>query len=684
MQRIATGFASTALVLLGALLLTPGALAQASDDVVLDEPVLPSTPTIDNNAASKTLRSPVLGTFADQPQRWYEELVPTISEATMSWIAVVMILLLTLQTRPLLTMRNLDGLMLAAVALLFVLRDNTTVVGDPATGETVQFWSYTWLTVVGAYWIFRGVQLAFARRVPRMNVNVSEGGLMVLVAAALLFTLNTIANKPLTATGRDALTGARDALVGGIYTAETGKLPYGDALSNDARSPLLFLASGGCVRVWETAFGPLMIEGDELVEEVDESLVINWDNRQMWLSPDVWPLVDRGPVRLLNALLFILLLGAVSVIGGRLHSVALAQTFIVILCVFPGSVECFLRPEITLPATLLAWTVAFALLPGAGLFSMILAVAAGLAWPWAFLALPILLAYWFRSGWQAFGAVLGLLAGAAGGLALVTFTANPALPREGGALAQAGIAPEYAATAVDGEIVITRSVIETPPPRTFKSFIWEFLLQQDDVRLAQGPGRGELALPRDVSASAIKYQQIAAGPASREDLQAAYRVAAENLPFAQRMWLAARTVLEATWRPGAVSAAPPKGAWDVWIEADNDASVDRWTNVRRASKVALGLLALVLAGLLWFGDKPRRQHLVGSLLALAAGALIVAWLGAASNWVWLLPMILASFALSAEPPATAERSKVRGGIEPPRVPAGPGPQGAAPRITVER
>ncbi|MFQ5807757.1 MAG: hypothetical protein ACE5I3_15025, partial [Phycisphaerae bacterium] len=305
------------------------------------EPVVQNAPggspvTSDESAASKTPHTGGVGTLVSEKpaSALWADFLPELSGSTLAWIAAVVILLLTLQTKPLLSWHNLDGLVLALTALLLSLRNNGGVIqGDP-TGQTVQWWTYLLLTLVGLYWVARGLKLLLAKTVPALGPNVSEGAMIVLIIAGLCIAASHVAKAPLSA-------GSRDGLIGGICVAETGQLPYGDAFGHDARSPLLYLLHAGVVKLVEPTYEPSL-----------DPVAMRWADRKAWLNDAAWETVDLTAVRLVNALLFVLLVGALAGIGHRHHSIALGQMLVVILCIFPGALECLARPEIMLPTTL--------------------------------------------------------------------------------------------------------------------------------------------------------------------------------------------------------------------------------------------------------------------------------------------------------------------------------------------
>lgn len=656
-DRHAIWHVATTLVCVLALVAPPVAVAQQPTPQDLpDDTPFPAQEL----APSKALRTHGVGTIAPPtpstmlgPDLW-----PDLSRPTLTWIAVVVILLLTLQSKPVFSWRNIDGVVLALAAVLLALRDNRDVIrGDPV-GFSVQWWAYLLLAIVGLYWLARGLKLLMSKTAPALGPNVSERALVILVLAGLFVAFSFVARAPISAA-------SRDGLIGGIYTAETAKLPYGDALGHDARSPVLYLLHAGAARLVQPTY---QLGG--------EPVSMRWQDREAWLDEAAWETVDLTPVRLVNALLFVLLFAALAGIGHRLHSVAVGQTLVAIVCFFPGALECFARPDIMLPTVLLAWSIAFVKVPGVGgILSVFLLVLAGLAWPWAWLALPAMLAYYVRRGWHALGAPIGLLAGIALALIGVTALVAPTLPRHDGALAGAGITPDYTARlSDDGTPIIERHRPDELVERTFKSWLWRLLLRPDEIRL-DSPAT-QSALPNGVDAGSVRYRDVVAGGEARELLQRRYREALARESAATRWWTALRTLLEATWKPATVPAQPRTGTWELWAGGASG-SAARWTWIRRSSKIVAGLLSLLVALALIRGPRRQLHHLIGALLMVSAATLLVSWIGPTTNWVWLMPALLGVLAVRGEPVAASVVAPVS-----PDLP--PYEHGPAPRITVEK
>jgi hypothetical protein len=142
------------------------------------------------------------------------------------------------------------------------------------------------------------------------------------------------------------------------------------------------------------------------------------------------------------------------------------------------------------------------------------------------------------------------------------------------------------------------------------------------------------------------------------------------------MWASLRSLLEATWKPSKAPARPMTGVWDLWAAGQPD-SAGRWTVVRRTAKIVVALLALLVAALMIRGERKQPHQLMGALLMVSAATLLISWMGAATNWVWLMPTALATLAARS---GTAGARSTR----PPASELPPLDLGPAPRITVGR
>lgn len=595
---------------------------------------------------------------------------PDLSWPTVCWLGAILILALTLRLRPIAWARNLDALVLAGMCLLLALRDADW----PTAQATLTYgnWAYLGLTAAMVYWLLRAIAVIWSRKPMTHSGTIGNGVQVVAVAVGLALCVHQLATAPMS-------DGSRDGLLGGIYTAGTGKLPYGALENVDQRSPLLYLLFAGTTQ--------LVPPTVSLPEAGLTALPMTWDDHAQWLAEDWGSAGNLAVVRLVNALLFVLLICGVYLIGARFQAPGGTWTMVAALCVFPGTLECLALPEILLPTVLLVWTLALALLPGiGGLLATFAIVVAGLAWPWAWLGVPIVLAYFWRQGWH----ILGSLVGLAGGIALLVFgvaqAVQPAMPRPGGALHLAGQPPVFTATLAEDEtIVLHLSSIDATPtdsgPAAATALGWRYLVELDEARLA--PGDLKLDWPNSVDSRSIFYREIDATAAARDALQRSYLATLATLPDWQQLLVKTRTLMEATWLPAIPAPLPIEGAWRHW---GGPPPLERtWVMIRRATKVLVGLAVVWAMLAIFFGARTRPRYLVGVLLLLSTGSLLASETGAATFLLWPLPLIVALWAVN-EPSAAVNAARQR--IQQPRpAPAPtfnpPPARGAAPRITFE-
>jgi hypothetical protein len=594
---------------------------------------------------------------------------PDLQWPTLCWLGAVVILALTIHLRPLLSLRNLDSLVLAGTALLLGLRDTA---GSPPRGPyTWQWWAYAGLVAVTVYWVLRGIGLLLTTRAVQQTDLASSGTRLVLLIVALALCVQRIATAPLSAS-------SRDGIVGGIATAHSGKLPYGDAPKFGSQSPLLYLLHAGAVRV----LPPTLVPADETTGRQ-----MTWQDRDWWLAEPWTSSANLGAARLVNAVLFVLMLIGLGVIGVHWRAPGAAWTMIAVFCIFPGTLACLARPDIMLPAVLLVWTFALALVPGlGGLFATLCLVLAGLAWPWAWLGLPVLLAHCWRRGWHVLGSIVGVLAGIAVCVLGLGWLVRPSLPRADGALALAGLPPTYSARLADHDTLIvdqrTAATQEGAAP-VLSRYLWRFLVDSESAPLkdaTQGPGALKIDWPNGTSESSVLYRQVDAGAAARQALLPSYRSAIEQMSDGTRLLVAGRTVLEATWMPAEVERPAVVGVWEFW--GGPAPITGRWLLVRRIVKAVVVLLVLWAALAVFFGRRVSQRHLLATLLITAAGTLLASASGPVTNWVWPLPLITALWAVH-EPLSLLTPRPAAPRTPPPFSPPPPVPPPGPPRITVE-
>ncbi len=573
------------------------------------------------------------------------EFWPDLSWPTVCWFGAIAILLMTIRVQFKYWLHNADGKILAAMCLLLALRG----VAGTWAGHSWLWWAYLGLTVAMLYWLLRGLSRVVATGPVENPVTVSHGVRAVMLLVALAVSFYDIATAPLS-------TASRDAVVGGLITAETGHLPYGEAPAYESRNPLLYLTYGGAVQV---------IKPDLLDPETGTSRPLTWEDRDWWQSRETWlEDADLPAARLVNALLFLGVLAGLLVIGQQLHSGPMARGMVVMFCLFPGTLECLPQPDIMIATLLLTWAVAFSLVPGVrSLLGMLVAVLAGAAWPWAWLAVPVLLLHFFRQGAaHVVGSIVGLLGGVALCVAGILAFVSPAPPRADGALQMAGEQPTYAArVGTDGTLELERLSIATQPteeagPATAP--LWDWLISSDTLALNV----------EQIPEAEIAFTQIRATGNARDVVRNAYvREAAEASDWT-RFLVHTRTLLEATWIPAARPQPQIAGTWHFW--GGPPPMEGRWVMIRRIGKVVVGLLTIWMALLMLSHQRRDPRYLVSALLVVLSGGLLVSEFGAGTYLVWVTPLILAHLAVehagSKPPPPETRRSRARLAGGPPR------------------
>lgn len=606
--------------------------------------------------------------------------LPMTGGTGLMWLAIVFTLVLMLRLDALISLRNLDALVLAASCVLLMLRwsQETPAIGG---GKTLQWWSYLLLTAAAGYWLLRGLFLTRARRVAAHDGNVSPGAMLVLASFGLAVALTQIATAPLAPA-------SRDGLIGGYYLASTGKLPHGQTVGADGQSPLLYLLHGAAVKV---APVHVLHDGNRVPPE--------WGERAKWMSGNWWEGASDASARLVNGFLLIATLAALVGIGTLLDSLAAGLTMAAVFCVFPGVVECLPRPDVMLPAALASWVLALALLPGAGgLLCGFAIVVAGLASPWLWLLLPVLLGFNLRNGMSGIGSMLGAAAGAAAVLAGLVWFVSPSVARADGALAAAAIQPPWQGTISDGWTLTLAPRVASAPSSTdwvdrAQSGVWRWLLN-DGARLQEATGAVPpwRVAPAGMNAADISFHdvEITDGAAPYQDEYA--RRMSQHL-IGERLVAVLRTVAEATTLSAEPAPEAMSGAWAAWA-AWRPGSDATWSQIRRLTKLGVGLLALLVAGLLYSFGRRRDFHLVGGFLAVCAAVTLASTSGAVGNLATLLPFVLALVAVNGEvaadapPPRAAFQRSLHG--DAPQAPpplGGPRPpaiRSAGPRISIEK
>ncbi|MCG3126378.1 MAG: hypothetical protein CHACPFDD_01213 [Phycisphaerae bacterium] len=620
--------------------------------------------------AGETRLAPAAGSQAARD--W----LPMTGGTGLMWLAIVVTLVLMVRLDAIISLRNLDALVLAGSCVLLMLRWSQETAA--AGGQTLQWWSYLLLTSAAAYWLLRGLLLTRARRAAEHVGNVSPGAMLVLGSFGLAVALTQVATAPLSPA-------SRDGLIGGHYFASTGKLPHGQTVGVDQQSPLLYVLHGAAAKI---APVHVLLDGNRVPPE--------WGERDKWMVGNWWEGASAASARWVNGFLLLATLAALVGIGSLLDSLAAGLTMATVFCVFPGAVECLPRPEVMLPTALASWALALSLLPGAGgLLSGFAVIVAGIGSPWLWLLLPVLLGFNLRRGVSGFGNLLGAGVGVAAVLAGLVWFVAPSVARADGALAAAGIQPPWVGTISDNTTL-------TLAPRTAgapsapdwvdraQSAVWRWLLN-DGARLQEPTGAvppWKLA-PAGMNPADISFHDVDVTQGATEYQDEYARRMSSHL-IGERLVAVVRTAAEAT----SLQAAPPanvESAWAAWA-AWKPGSEAAWNQARRLTKLGAGVMTLLVALLLFSARQVREFHLVGGFLAVSAAVALASSSGAVGNLAMLLPSVLALIAVNGEVVADATPrvalQRMRGeaantapaaaGSRPPAV------RSAGPRISIEK
>jgi len=444
---------------------------------------------------------------------------------------------------------------------------------------------------------------------------------------------------------------------------ETGRLPYGDSAGSDGRSPLLYLIHAPVVRAVPPSITP---------PDAGPLQPLRWAQRATWSGPGWAEWSDPAAPRLVNAALFIGLVLGLYLIGRRLGAPALGPTMIAIFCVFPGVIENLARPDVLLTALLLTWSVALALLPVVGpLLSTAVLALAGVAWPWAWLGLPALLAWHLRRGWALLGALIGLAGAAAAGVAGLLTLVPVTLPRADAALRLAGAEVRFDARVAEGATIVLdeRPRPDQPAaPAALTARLWRMLLEAESVPLRDAAARQlQLDWPNDADSAGVLMRAVAATPDAALLLDPVYRAAVKELPASRRALVALRTVLEAVWVPARPETPEFRPAWALW---GGDPLSGRALFWHRTAKAGAAVLAAVIAVVILLARSVGHRHLVGGLLGVTAAAVLASHAGAPSHSAVLLPLVLLVWAVQEAPAASGPVDTARiaarlAGREPP-------------------
>lgn len=572
-----------------------------------------------------------------QVERFSTDFWPDLSWPTVCWFGAIALFAVTVRQKPLASVRNFDALVLAGMCLLLALRGAPG--GSSEATQSRLWWPYLGLTLAVAYWLVRGIWLLAARQPARQPHRPFAAMQAVLLGVGLALCIHQLATAPISS-------GSRDAIVGGLFTAAHGKLPYGDVEGFDSRSPLLYLLHAGALKLVPPTI-PRPAEGLSRV-------AMTWENREEWLAEPWLESADLAAARLVNGLLFVGVVVGLYLIGCRLQGSTGGWMMAALFCLFPGTLECLPQPDIMLPTLLLTWAVVLTLLPGiGGVLATFCLVLAGVAWPWAWLGLPILLAYFWRRGWQAAASTAGLAAGAVLCLFACDWLVQPTIPRASGALRMAGLQPLYEAhLAYEDTLVIHRREVseeQTESP-AISYYLWRPLVEAGSVSLRDTSSVGsalKVDWPNGVNGRTVLYRQVHPTDQARPVLQAAYRSAVGATPRLTRQLVGLRTVLEAAWVPAHYREPPLIGTWRLWggpppMDAD-------WVLIRRLVKALVALVVIWASLAIFFGRRLETRHLLAALLAATSGSLLASELGGVTYLVWVLPLLTSLWALDELP-----------------------------------
>ncbi len=571
---------------------------------------------------------------------------PVLRGPTQAWVAALLVLLACWQGTALFSMRNVTAALLALSAFVFLLRDASGVVTLGAIPISANTLALGLLVGLALFALVRGLGLVFRGPGPAAQPNLSRGGALLLLLAGLGVAAEHIVGATLSPA-------SKDGLVGGVYTAKTGRLPYGEAEVPQSQSPLVYLLYAGAARLGD----PRWFDADGHVQP------LTWDNRATWRERD-WPtrLHPLTPALAAGGALLLIVL-AVYVCGLRLAGAEFGAAMAAILCVHPAITECLGHVEWLVPAALLSWSVAVLFVPGVGAWlAPAMLVIAGAAWSWAWLGLPALLAFFARRSLPALlAALVGTLGGAAALLALVTAVATPSWPYLERSFAAAGVTPaQYVSLSPEGPAQRTVNQDQPPAHNTLLAPLWRWLLAGDDAIVDE---------------------------TQRAALRGEYERGHAAVDFPTRARMALRTMLESVWLGPPAEAAPQPSTWAAWRSGGGGSMSERIELVRRLAKGAVIVLALGLALAIFIGRPQHPGVVAGAMLVIAAGVLLAGATGAASNWVWLLPLLLIG-ELLYEPRLAGPVATGPVATKPRRAPdAGPIPLasgGSLPRITIER
>lgn len=599
---------------------------------------------------------------------------PNLDAPTLGWIAAVVTLALTLRPRQVISQRSLDGLVFAAACVLYPQRSSEAAFFGGAL--TAQWWALTGLAVAAGYFAIRGIVLLVQRRAePLVGGPLPGGAATVLTIAGLALCIAFISTRPVGEA-------AREGFLGGLKLIDTGTFPYGDDPKIERHSPLFYSLYAGVARV---------LPAKVVLDEENDPVKLTWTNRDAWIDSAWSEVIAPDSLRLANGILFIVLLASVISIGQQLFSARAGLTMGAVLCFFPGTHALLDDAPALLAASLVALAVALAVMPRlGGLLGPAALALAGLAWPWAWLGLPVLMGGFLRRGGQALASIVSLVLGASAVLYIVVAFVNPATPRADGMLALAGLAPSYTARInVEKTMLVAPEAGEEPASGGLTAPLWAALVRADPTPVGHGLIQGA-AVDKPTGAGLnqatddtndVKFWQVDAKGEARTALVASYRghVGKDDVPPLTRGLAAIRTVIESTWTPAAAPTRDAPSAWHIWSGGRMRDGL--WLVIARIAKALAVFAALWAMFALFAGKRRLARQMFGGLLAVFMMAALADPLGAGHYFAWVAPVALGLWAAydgREEPDSLNGRDR-----QGPR-PGPVGPVGAEPRITVTR
>ncbi|MGE3180003.1 MAG: hypothetical protein AB7N71_00085 [Phycisphaerae bacterium] len=562
---------------------------------------------------------------------------PSFNRVQFAWIGVLGILAITLMLRRGSELAALDGLLLAFAATCMLLRSVHTT-PDFLVGHDLSWWTYLALLAIVVYFAVRGMFLLGNQVPDQVGRSGNEGAAFVFLVAAILFGTWYAKNVP-------PAQASVDGLLGGRETMDFGTLPYGTTSNHNHRSPLLYLWYASLAKM--DLVNPLPDRASEF--EFERT---NFEVRTQ-VAPYLW--YSARPILWSNLFFAGLTLIGLMVIGSRLHSASVGLSLAALFALFPGTLDAITNSELLLGTALLTWAIAFSLLPLlGGFFGALFFVAAGFVWPWAWLGLPILLAYSWVRGWMVVWSIFGFLAGVGLFVWALPILVPASLPQPRGFWSDSAEFPRYAAAFDPEQLTLTITPMTerqrtelAAEPHTFAPMI-DWLLRQGSTtidRLASTSfSDGRVVIAEGVDPHTTHYAAILpVDELSRSKLQAQYQFDMSTADPKKQFMGSLRTLIEDTWRPGKSPYSLEQSAWRSWGALEKS-KADQIRTIRRVIKTMALVLAALCSVILLSRKAVAPPAFVGALLAVLAVGFIASLNGPGDHWAWILPAMLAAHA----------------------------------------